>query len=52
MDNVKPSQIIADLAEMGAYKSNLTVKNILIRGFLSGALLGFATVLAFITAGG
>ncbi|MCC7331244.1 MAG: formate/nitrite transporter family protein [Flavobacteriales bacterium] len=50
MDNVKPSQIIADLAEMGAYKSNLTVKNILIRGFLSGALLGFATVLAFITA--
>lgn len=50
MDNVKPAQIVADLTQMGAYKSTLTVKNILIRGFLSGAFLGFATVLAFITA--
>lgn len=50
MDNVKPAQIVADLTQMGAYKATLTVKNILIRGFLSGAFLGFATVLAFITA--
>lgn len=49
MDNVKPDKIIGDLTQMGAYKSTLTVKNILIRGFLSGAFLGFATVLAFIT---
>lgn len=50
MDNVKPDKIVANLTQMGAYKATLTVKNILIRGFLSGAFLGFATVLAFITA--
>lgn len=50
MDNIKPAQIINDLAQMGAYKSKLPVKDILIRGFLSGAFLGFATVLAFIVA--
>jgi formate/nitrite transporter len=50
MDNVKPDKIVAELTQMGAYKSKLTVKNILIRGFLSGAFLGFATVLAFTTA--
>lgn len=49
MDNIKPDRIATDLTQMGAYKSTLTVKNILIRGFLSGAFLGFATVLAFIT---
>ncbi|MEK6624041.1 MAG: formate/nitrite transporter family protein [Bdellovibrionota bacterium] len=49
MDNVKPDIIIANLINMGAYKSRLSVKNILIRSFLSGALLGFATVLAFTT---
>lgn len=50
MDNLKPDKIVADLTLMGAYKSRLTMKNLLIRGFLSGAFLGFATVLAFITA--
>lgn len=50
MDNLKPDKIVADLTQMGAYKSRLTVKNLLIRGFLSGAFLGFATVLAFTTA--
>lgn len=50
MDNIKPANIISELIHMGAYKSTLSAKNILIRGFLSGAFLGFATVLAFITA--
>lgn len=50
MDNIKPVQIVTDLIQMGTYKSALSTKNILIRGFLSGAFLGFATVLAFITA--
>lgn len=50
MDNIRPAQIVNDLTLMGAYKSRLTIINILIRGFLSGAFLGFATVLAFITA--
>lgn len=50
MANSTPDKIISDLTRMGAYKSRLSVKNILIRGFLSGAFLGFATVLAFTTA--
>lgn len=49
MDNVKPDKIVAELVQLGAYKSDLSAKDILIRGFLSGALLGFSTVLAFTT---
>ena len=47
MDSQKPGKIVADLVQGGAYKSNLPARDILIRGFLSGSLLGFATVLAF-----
>ena len=47
MDTQKPRKIIEDLVEAGTYKSNLPASDILIRGFLSGSLLGFATVLAF-----
>ena len=47
MDTQKPEKIVADLVNAGAYKSNLPTRDILIRGFLSGSLLGFATVLAF-----
>lgn len=47
MDSLKPAQIVSDFATMGTYKSNLPLKDILIRGFLSGGYLGFATVLAF-----
>ncbi len=50
MDSIKPSKIISELIQMGAYKSTLSAKHILIRGFLSGALLGFSTVLAFTVA--
>lgn len=49
MDSKKPDEIIYDLVQYGVYKSNLPIKDILIRGFLSGSLLGFATVLAFTT---
>ena len=47
MDSQKPGKIVTDLVDAGAYKSNLPARHILIRGFLSGSLLGFATVLAF-----
>lgn len=47
MDSQKPQKIVSDLVQAGAYKSNLPARDILIRGFLSGSLLGFATVLAF-----
>ncbi len=50
MDNIKPVDIVNNLIHMGTYKSQLPIKDILIRGFLSGSLLGFSTVLAFTVA--
>ncbi len=50
MDSKKSDAIVHDLVNIGAYKSKLPQKDILIRGFLSGALLGIATVLAFTVA--
>lgn len=47
MDYIKPTQLIEDIANIGAYKSTLAIKDILIKGILSGAFLGFATTLAF-----
>lgn len=47
MDYIKPTQLVDDVAHAGAYKSNLKISDILIKGILSGAFLGFATTLAF-----
>lgn len=47
LDYIKPIQLIEDVATTGAYKSNLAVKDILFKGILSGAFLGFATTLAY-----
>nr|WP_304213493.1 formate/nitrite transporter family protein [Fredinandcohnia onubensis] len=47
MDYIKPTQLIEDVAHAGAYKSTLKISDILIKGILSGAFLGFATTLAF-----
>ncbi|MFD1780531.1 formate/nitrite transporter family protein [Fredinandcohnia salidurans] len=47
MDYVKPTQLIEDVAHAGAHKSTLKISDILIKGILSGAFLGFATTLAF-----
>jgi formate transporter len=44
---VKPDQVLKNMIQVGAEKSRLSVKDLLIRGGLSGALLGFATTLAF-----
>lgn len=49
MDNLKPTIIVEDLIEAGAYKSIQPNKSILIRSIMSGALLGMATVLAYLT---
>lgn len=46
MDSLKPLQIVEGLIDLGVYKSRLTAEKILIRGFMSGALLSIATVLA------
>ncbi|MEO7300139.1 MAG: formate/nitrite transporter family protein [Verrucomicrobiota bacterium] len=46
MDYVKPIEVIKNMLVAGETKANLSIKDLLIRGFLSGALLGFATSLA------
>lgn len=46
MDYVKPTDVLESMVKAGATKAGLTTQDLLIRGFLSGALLGFATSLA------
>ena len=46
MDYVKPSDIAKTMVAAGDAKAGLPIRDLLIRGFLSGALLGFATSLA------
>ena len=46
MDYMKPGKVLATMIEAGADKAALGPKDLLIRGGLSGALLGFATSLA------
>jgi formate/nitrite transporter len=47
MDYVKPFEVVKAMLAAGDAKMKLSVKDLLIRGILSGALLGFATSLAF-----
>ncbi|MEH6308655.1 formate/nitrite transporter family protein [Olivibacter sp. CPCC 100613] len=46
MDYNKPSQIAANMVQAGVDKMALTNTDLLIRGILSGAILGFGTTLA------
>ena len=46
MSYVKPETVVKNMIEAGVYKSTLGLKDLLIRGALSGALLGVATTLA------
>ena len=41
MDYVQPIKLIAQLVVVGEKKSSLSVRDMLLRGFLSGVLLGF-----------
>jgi formate/nitrite transporter len=47
MDYAKPSDVVASMIDAGVKKLTLGPRDLLIRGALSGALLGAATVLAF-----
>ena len=47
MPYVKPEAVVENMIQAGANKAKLPLKDLLTRGFLSGALLGFATTLAF-----
>jgi formate/nitrite transporter len=46
MDFIKPPEVVTAMLNAGQTKASLSVRDLLIRGFLSGALLGFATSLA------
>lgn len=47
MDYVKPADVVATMIESGRQKLKLEPRDLLIRGALSGAILGVATSLAF-----
>jgi formate/nitrite transporter len=47
MDYVKLSEVAETFLANGVTKSQLSLSQLLLRGFLSGALLGFATTVAF-----
>ena len=47
MDYVKPADVVASMIDAGVKKLALGPRDLLIRGALSGALLGAATALAF-----
>ncbi|MDQ6638204.1 MAG: formate/nitrite transporter family protein [Pseudomonadota bacterium] len=46
MDYLKPAEVIASMIESGARKGSLSVSDLLVRGALSGGILGIATTLA------
>jgi formate transporter len=47
---VKPEEIVENMLQAGAKKAGLPVKDLLLRGFLAGAFLGYATTLAILAA--
>ncbi len=47
MDYIKPSEVAETFLSNAVVKSSLPVPQLLLHGFLSGALLGFATTVAF-----
>src|SRR3954466_5549580 len=46
MDFIKPADVVKTMLTAGHTKAGLSVRDLIIRGFISGALLGFATSLA------
>ncbi len=50
MAYIKPDIVVVNMIQAGINKAKLSIKDLLIRGILSGALLGFATTLAFTAA--
>jgi len=50
MAYVKPEEIVENMLLAGAKKAGLPVRHLLMRGFLAGAFLGYATTLAILAA--
>ncbi|MGG6313608.1 formate/nitrite transporter family protein [Paenibacillus macerans] len=47
MDYVKPGEVLGSMIETGENKAKLSILQMLVKGFLGGAILAFATTLAF-----
>ena len=47
MDYVNPSELVAEMLDVAKRKSRLAVPDMLVRGVLAGAFLGYATSLVF-----
>jgi len=50
MDYVLPNELVVVIIASGGQKSTVSVKNLLLRGFYSGAILGLAVILALTVA--
>ena len=48
MDYINPKAVIAEALEAAKKKADLPIRDLLLRGLLAGAFLGFATSMAFI----
>jgi formate/nitrite transporter len=48
MDSVTPAEIVSDVLKIAKKKADLSVRDMLVRGILAGAFLGYATSLVFI----
>src|SRR5437870_11843221 len=48
MDYVVPSEVVSDALNAATKKASLSARDMLIRGALSGAFLGYATSLVFV----
>ena len=46
MDYVLPNELVDGMIAAGGKKATVSVKNLLLRGFYSGAILGLAVILA------
>jgi formate transporter len=51
MDYVKPAELVEEAIQLGERKAALSVKDMLVRGFLCGVLLSYATSLAWVVVG-
>jgi formate/nitrite transporter len=50
MDYLKPTEVIASMIDAGTRKSKLSITDLLVRGAMSGGILGIATTLAITAA--
>jgi formate/nitrite transporter FocA (FNT family) len=48
MDYVKPADLVVDMLQSAEKKASLTIRDMLVRGILAGAFLGYATSLALV----